>query len=241
MTTTLRAIARLREFGAPRVFSRRDIEEYLSAGGITLSESGYLRLVNSLAEAGCLRPVNRRIYLNQVASPPGFPDEAAQWLEAGAIISLQRVLGVHGILNNPSGFVTAVVPISPGGTQPGLGHRHTDAGTFVFRGIPVGILYAGEEEDRLEALNRPFPGRMPIATPEKALIDWIYLGASPRSKMHPPPIHDIDLETLDRERLDRLAKAAGPAVEAAVSAWMERADQHVHYDDREDDGPVPGL
>ena len=44
----------------------------------------------------------------------------------------------------------------------------------------------------------------PRATPEKALLDWIYLGDSPRTKLAPPPL-DIDLERLDKRRLKRLA------------------------------------
>ena len=241
MSTVIRAIGLLRGLGVPRVITRRGLEDLFAGGGIMLSTSGYRRLVGDLADARCIWPVNRRLYLNREASPAAGPDEAAEYLERGAIVSLQRVLGAHGILNNPSAYVTAVVPIRSGHLPPTLGHRATEAGVFVFKGIPAVVLEAGEEEDRLEALNRPFPGRMPIATPEKALIDWIYLGSSPRSDMHLPPIHDIDLETLDRERLGRLAKAAGPAAEAAVSAWMEKADQHVHYDDREDDGPAAGF
>jgi len=47
--------------------------------------------------------------------------------------------------------------------------------------------------------------RYPRATPEKALLDWIYLGASPRTKMSGPPL-DIDMELLSKTRLTRLAK-----------------------------------
>jgi len=58
---------------------------------------------------------------------------------------------------------------------------------------------AGAVEDRMD-LDVLYPQ----ASPEKALMDWIYLGASPRTKLAPPPL-DIDLERLDKRRLKRLA------------------------------------
>lgn len=240
MTTVGRAIAILKSNAAPRVISRNAIEELLRTGGIEVSSSSYRRLVAELVESGCLRPVNRRLYLNREASPPAGPDEAARHLEPGAIISLQRVLGMHGVLNNPSGYVTAVVPTSPGHSPPTLGPRQTEAGVFVFRGIPEQVLYAGDQYDRLDLISPPIPGGIPIATPEKALLDWIYLGASGRSNLPLPPIHDIDIDMLDRDRLDRLAAAAGPRVAEEVAAWMDLADLHEeHEDDSWMDGPSP--
>jgi len=50
------------------------------------------------------------------------------------------------------------------------------------------------------------------ATPERALLDWLYLGHSPVSTLAPPP-GDMDIDLLDRKRLNRLATcmtAAGP-------------------------------
>ena len=43
---------------------------------------------------------------------------------------------------------------------------------------------------------------------EKALLDWIYLGVSPRTKLSQPP-PDIDLGLLNTNRLKRLAQASG--------------------------------
>jgi len=58
---------------------------------------------------------------------------------------------------------------------------------------------AGDLQDRmdLEVLY-------PRARTEKALLDWIYLGDSPRTKLAFPPL-DIDLERVDKSRLKRLA------------------------------------
>ena len=38
------------------------------------------------------------------------------------------------------------------------------------------------------------------------MLDWIYLGASPRTRLSGPPL-DIDLDRLSLPRLRRLAKA----------------------------------
>ena len=58
----------------------------------------------------------------------------------------------------------------------------------------------------------------PRTTPEKALLDWIYLGASPRSRMTRPPL-DLETEPLNRARLKRIARRMGIVNE--LQAWQE--------------------
>lgn len=71
-------------------------------------------------------------------------------------------------------------------------------------------------EDRLD-LDR---GRAhPRATPEKALLDWLYLARSLRSTLSPPSLQDVDLSELDKARLRRLAKTMG--LEQALMQWRE--------------------
>ncbi|MDZ7749790.1 MAG: hypothetical protein U5K43_14080 [Halofilum sp. (in: g-proteobacteria)] len=110
------------------------------------------------------------------------------------------------MLNNPVRTVTAVVPLDPGAPPPKLGRRDTRAGTFRFHGMPRRIVEAGAPDDRLEPEETWEHAR---ATPEKALVDWLYLAASPRSRRTPPPRGDLDLDLLDAPRLHRLARAAG--------------------------------
>jgi hypothetical protein len=62
----------------------------------------------------------------------------------------------------------------------------------------------------------------PRATTEKALLDWIYLGDSPRTKLAPPPL-DIDLERVHKRRLKRLAERMKLSKQfAAVREGRER-------------------
>ena len=46
------------------------------------------------------------------------------------------------------------------------------------------------------------------ASPEKALLDWIYLGVSSRSRMTRPPL-DLETRPLNAARLKRVAKRMG--------------------------------
>jgi hypothetical protein len=84
----------------------------------------------------------------------------------------------------------------------------------VFRGIPERVLEAGDEKDRLVAgigYRR--------ATPEAALLHWLYLSASPRSRMSAPSM-DLDIGELDLRKLRRLAKAMN--LEEGLKLWRDR-------------------
>jgi hypothetical protein len=75
---------------------------------------------------------------------------------------------------------------------------------------------AGSTEDRMD-LNV----RYARATPEKALLDWIYLGASPRTKISGPPL-DLALDRLNLPRLKRLAKAMD--LRAALDGYLSHKE-----------------
>jgi hypothetical protein len=157
--------------------------------------------IRAQTESGAFRPVTRGLYLNQMARPLPSVAEAAGHVRSGAIVSLQTVLGDAGVTNSYSDIVTSVLPIRAGNassSRPVL----ADKLEFRFHAMPVRLLddRAGALEDRMD-LDVLYPR----ATPEKSLLDWIYLGASPRTKLSGPPL-DIDLESLDIARLTRLSK-----------------------------------
>jgi hypothetical protein len=174
------------------------LAQYVRPG---ISEPTAERWIQEAVSANRLQRVVRGLYLNRLITPPARLCEAAVWLRPGAVISLQAVLGDAGVWNNFTDWVTAVVPLSRRYTTPSLGRQDTAAVIFVFRGVPEAVLEAGREADRLES---DVPYRR--ATPEAALLHWLYLANSPRSRTSPPPL-DIDRTALRMQRLKRLAEA----------------------------------
>ena len=179
-----------------------------------ISKSSVERWIRQAVAAIRLQRVVRGLFLNRLITPPPQLCEAAVWLRPGAVISLQTALGDSGVWNNHTEWVTAVVPLSSRYTTPSLGRVETEGGTFVFRGVPERILETGAENDRLVAgvdYRR--------ATPEAALLHWLYLSGSPRSRMSTPPL-DLDFGALEVKRLKRLA--IGMHLDAKLAIWRDR-------------------
>jgi hypothetical protein len=204
----------LAEPSALRVLDTASIIQLAKKVRQDISKPSVERWIREAVAANRLRRVVRGLFLNQLIAPPPQLCEAAIWLRPGAIISLQTVLGDSGVWNNYTEWVTAVVPLSSRYTTPSLGRVETEGGTFVFRGLPEPVLESGAENDRLVAgvdYRR--------ATPEAALLHWLYLSGSPRSRMSTPPL-DLDLGALDSKRLKRLA--IGMRLDANLTIWRDR-------------------
>lgn len=161
-----------------------------------------------------LAAVVRGLYLNRFTSPPGNLADAVPHVRRDAVVSLHTALDEAGAYNNPPHGVTAVVPLDTGPTRPRVGKVATAQGLVYVRAIPRRILEAGAVEDRLD-LDRGVAH--PRATPEKALLDWLYLAKSPRSTLSPPSPQDVEIGELDKARLRRLAKAMG--LERTLMQW----------------------
>jgi hypothetical protein len=201
---------------APPVLNRDLLTRFAhTANGNAVPVSTLTHWLKRAMQRGLLAPVKRGLYLNCFRPVPGEAVDAAPWLYPDAVVSLNFVLGESGVLNNPSRVVTAIVPVDPGHPPARLGRQRTRAGVFHFFGMPRRILEAGKGEDRLELAGRFEHVR---ATPEKALVDWLYLARSPRSRRTPPPRGDIDLSLLNMPRLKRLAGAAG--LDDTLAAWL---------------------
>lgn len=213
----LRLEEALRADAAPAVLSRDLLARMARSarGGEDLPTSSLTHWIRAAARNGRLQPVVRGLYLNRWRTRPATLADAAAWLRADAVVSLNTALAEAGVLNNPTRIVTALVPLDAGAPPPRLGRQATHAGSFQFHGLPRRILQAGAPEDRLEPAGSFEHAR---ATPEKALVDWLYLAASPRSTRHLPPRGDVDVALLKRSRLRALARAAG--VTAQLDAWV---------------------
>ena len=204
----------LAEPSALRVLDTASIIQVAKNVRRDISKPSVERWIQEAVAAKRLQRVVRGLFLNRLISPPAQLCEAALWLRPGAVISLQTVLGDSGVWNNYTAWVTAVVPLSSRYTTPSLGRVETGGGTFVFRGISERILEIGAERDRLVTgvdYRR--------ATSEAALLHWLYLSDSPRSRMSTPPL-DLDLGALDLKRLKRLATVMQLA--DSLSIWRDR-------------------
>lgn len=198
----------LRQEDAPRVFSPGSLTEWLGKQGLEVPPRTLSGALTEWAAVGNIEKINREIYLNLHAFPRPLADEAAAWVRPLAVVSLQRVLGQAGVLNNPSRWITCVVPMVPA-----VKKGSVDAGghTFQFGGLPNDLLPAGDA-DWASDCYEPFRGYQ-VARPEKALLDLLYLSTSPAGRASRiwtlPSSHDWDISDLDTDRLDRLSQRMG--------------------------------
>jgi hypothetical protein len=205
----------LAEPNALRVLDTASINQLAEKVRPDISGPSVERWIQEAVGANRLQRVVRGLFLNRLITPPAQLCEAAVWLRPGAVISLQTVLGDSGVWNNYTDWVTAVVPLSSRYTTPSLGRVETGGGTFVFRGVPERVLETGAEHDRL-VTGMDYRR----ATSEAALLHWLYLSDSPRSRMSAPPL-DLDLRSLDLKRLKRLA--IGMHLDTNLTIWRDRS------------------
>lgn len=221
----------LAEVGAPRVFTAAELHKLVLRYRPGTSTSTVRLLAHSLVQAGALRRVASGVYLNRRCLPPAELTEMAGRIRAGAVISLQSVLGECGFLNNPSSIVMAVVPTSAS-QRPNLGEVKTSGGD-VFRFYGLAERFFPRAEDDRWALYQP--GRpCDMFRPEAALLQWLYLAGMKRSTVTPPPM-DVDLGQLDEDHLNQLAQRW--QLQAELKTWLGQA-KSVGFGEEPDGPPV---
>lgn len=165
--------------------------------------------------SGRLRRVRNGLFLNAVGNKSVSVGAAAGYIKRTAVPSLAWVLEQDWLLNNMGDVITCVVSLTSGLPVPNLSPVTTPLGEFRFRALPWHVY-------ELDTLAVPDwrDGRFahPRATPEKALCDWLYLAASPRSPMRPPPL-DMEAERLDEKRLWRVATAM--SIQRHLETWTQ--------------------
>jgi|APCry1669192752_1035429.scaffolds.fasta_scaffold01452_2 hypothetical protein len=207
--------------GAPHVVTTQDLNAYAEfETGARPAPATVTRMANALTKTGALQRVSRTVYLNKLAGPTVQLAEAAQLIRRGAVVSLAWVLERSGALNNFGDIVTCVVPLVVGMAPPRVGEHKTLAGQFRFYGMPIRIVNCGAAHvEDVQDVRYAYPR----ATPERALMDWIYLGSSPHSRLPLPPL-DIQLHGMNQPRLKRLSKVMGLESEWAhwYCKWQKR-------------------
>jgi hypothetical protein len=211
----LQAEARLMAADSAFVMSTAMLMDLAGAGPHQPSRASVARWIRDLLEGKKLQAVTRGLYLNRLGHRDANAAEAAHWIRRGAVLSLSWVLEQADVMNNFSDTYTCIIPTEPGWIVPSLTRRNIPGiGQFRFHALRVDLVdeAAGKLED---VFDLRFNYRR--AMPEKALLDWIYLGHSHRSTLSAPPL-DIEVGRLDARRLKRLAKGMG--MSALYEQWL---------------------
>ena len=215
---------RLLEGLTPEVLRTSDLNMMVCCGrGNPPSPASIARWQKELVISGKLKEVIKGVYLNRLGHRNVGAGAAAHHVRSGAIVSLSCVLEEAGLTNNFGDTITCVIPTHPSWPNPQIGDRKTAAGTFRFFGMPAGLVDAGELDD-----NSDPKFQYPRRTPERAFADWVYLGASPRSRLNPPPL-DISFHELDQARLGRLVQAM--EIQGQFHSWVERYNAYQSDED----------
>ncbi len=204
MSWKVAALRRLAEPDSPRVFGREELTDWLAGANIEPGQRTLARALQEWEAAGLIERPTWGVYLNSRAIPVPVREEAIAFMRPGAVLSLTSVLGRSGALNNPSYWVTAVVPMT---TFKGpLEVEASDGGVFRFAYMRPDLIPTLQDDWAKDALERH--AHVATATPEKALMDLLYLSSSARgaARWSLPALHDLDMTYFDEGRLDRLAK-----------------------------------
>lgn len=159
--------------------------------------------------AGRLYQLRRGLY---ALAPPyqkvkPHPFTVANALVRGSYVSLQAALAHYGLIPEYAPVVTSVSSRRPGRWETALG-------VFTYHHIKAGWLHGYRLLD-LGAGQRAF-----VATPEKALLDLVYLQPAGDD---PTYLAELRLQNLDRLDLDRLAELA----EQSGSPKLQRAARQI--------------
>lgn len=143
----------------------------------------------------------------------------ANRLVSGSYVSCQSAAAWHGIIPEAVPTVTSVVAGRPIRFEMPLG-------TFVFRHVKPSLIFGYSTEEIS-------PGQsVYVATPEKALLDWIHLEPRADSLAYLRELRLEHTERLDRVRLNRYAQRAKSPKLARAAAEIERlvAEEQSEYE-----------
>jgi len=167
------------------------------------------RQLSRWTRAGWLYQLRRGVY---ALAPPyqkvrPHPFVVANALVRGSYVSLQSALAYYGLIPEHTPQVTSVTTARPGRWE-------TPLGDYAFRHVQTAWFH-GYRRLALDHEQAAF-----VATPEKALLDLIYLQPDGEA---PAYLETLRLQTLDRLDLARLARLA----EESGRPRLQRAAQSV--------------
>ncbi len=171
------------------------------------------RQLSRWTRAGRLYQLRRGLY---ALAPPfqkvkPHPFVIANRMVRGSYVSCQSALAYYGLIPEYVPVVVSVTTARPGRWE-------TPLGVFEFRHLRANLFYGYRLLD-LGGGQKAF-----VATPEKALLDWIYLHPGADSPEYLLELRLQNLDSLDLDELKRLAEKAGrPKLKRAVERVTELA------------------
>ena len=181
----------------------------------------YVRVqLSRWVKSGRLYQLRRGLY---ALAPPfqkvkPHPFLVANRLARGSYVSLQSALAHYGLIPEYVPLTTSVGTMRPS-------HWDTPLGAFSFRHIKADLFWGFGWLD-LGGGQHAF-----VATPEKALLDLIYLQPGADA---PDYLRELRLQNLERLDLDVLARqeerAHHPKLQRAVEAVMDLARSEAEYE-----------
>jgi predicted transcriptional regulator of viral defense system len=166
------------------------------------------RQLSRWTAAGRIYQLRRGVY---ALAPPyqkvtPHPFGVANALVDGSYVSLQAALAHYGVIPEYTPVVTSVTTGRPGRWE-------TPLGVYAFRHVKVDWFH-GYRSLELDGEQRAF-----VATPEKALLDLVYLEPGADRRAYLDALRLQALDRLDVARLDRLARESGsPKLQRAAQA-----------------------
>lgn len=165
-----------------RVFRSSDVATLAGISG-----SSATQLLTRLAGTGSVSKMRRNLWVNRLA-PDLNPFELVPYLRSPwpAYVSLYSALADHGLVSEIPQTVFCVTAANPVSIT-------TPVGRFRFHHLPPRLIWGFES-------RTAGPARFPIADPEKAFLDQVYLALIPRSSIR-LPVTRTPSWNLDRGRL----------------------------------------
>jgi predicted transcriptional regulator of viral defense system len=179
------------------------------------------RQLSRWTKAGRIYQLRRGVY---ALAPPfqkvdPHPFLVANRLVRGTYVSLQSALAYHALIPEAVPVTTSVGAVRPA-------RWDTPLGTYAYRHVKTDLLFGYRAID-VETNQQAF-----VATPEKALLDLVYLQPYGDAPAYLQQLRLQNLESLDLDQLrNQAARAQSPKLRRAVDQVIELAQVEVEeYD-----------
>lgn len=191
-----------------KLLQRHGLRVFTSADIITLTglaPAAATKALTRLAEQDLVGRIKRGVWVSRLSTDSN-PYEAVPYLRAPwpAYVSLYSALSDHGVVEEIPHVVYAVSAAPPK-------RYRTSIGEFSIHHLPERLVWG-------YAVKRQGQASYPVAEPEKAFLDLVYLALIPRSPLELPHKRERRWD-LNKEALKRYAARFGFG---PLTNWLKR-------------------